>query len=102
MVRYAPDCENSFVGTENLGLADQVQVYPNPSAGVVTVDFALNNMEPITIEVTNLVGAKVATYNFNGGFGSQVLDLGKFGQGTYLLNIRNQKETTTKKIVIAN
>jgi hypothetical protein len=102
MVRYAPDCENSFVGTENLGLADQVQVYPNPSAGVVTVDFALNNMEPITIEVTNLVGAKVATYTFNGGFGSQVLDLGKFGQGTYLLNIRNQKETTTKKIVIAN
>jgi hypothetical protein len=102
MVRYAPDCENSFVGTENLGLADQVQVYPNPSAGEVTVDFALNNMETITIEVTNLVGAKVATYNFNGGFGSQVLDLGKFGQGTYLLNIRNQKETTTKKIVIAN
>ncbi|MFN6046710.1 MAG: hypothetical protein ACK45C_01720 [Bacteroidota bacterium] len=27
--------------------------------------------------------------------------MGKFGQGTYLLNIRNQKETTTKKIVIA-
>jgi hypothetical protein len=102
MVRYAPDCENSFVGTEHLGLADQVQVYPNPSAGEVTLDFALNNMEPITIEVTNLVGAKVATYTFNGGFGSQVLDLGKFGQGTYLLNIRNQKETTTKKIVIAN
>jgi hypothetical protein len=102
MVQYAPDCENSFVGTENLGLADQVQVYPNPSAGEVTVDFALNNMETITIEVTNLVGAKVATYTFNGGFGSQVLDLGKFGQGTYLLNIRNQKETTTKKIVIAN
>jgi hypothetical protein len=102
MVRYAPDCENSFVGTENLGLADQVQVYPNPSAGEVTIDFALNNMESITIEVTNLVGAKVATYTFNGGFGSQVLDLGKFGQGTYLLNIRNQKETTTKKIVIAN
>ncbi len=102
MVRYAPDCENSFVGTENLGLSDQVQVYPNPSSGVVTVDFALNNIEPITIEVTNLVGAKVATYTFNGGFGSQVLDLGKFGQGTYLLNIRNQKETTTKKIVIAN
>jgi hypothetical protein len=43
----------------------------------------------------------VASYTFNGGFGSQSLDLGKFGQGTYLLNIRNQKETTTKKIVIA-
>jgi PKD repeat protein len=102
MVQYPPDCENSFLGKENMSLSEQVMVYPNPSAGEVTVDFALNNMEPITIEVTNLVGAKVATYTFNGGFGSQVLDLGKFGQGTFLLNIRNKKETTTKKIVIAN
>jgi hypothetical protein len=102
MVQYPPDCENSFLGKENLSLSEQVMVYPNPSAGEVTVDFALNNMSPITIEVTNLVGAKVATYTFNGGFGSQLLDLGKFGQGTYLLNIRNQREATTKKIVIAN
>jgi hypothetical protein len=90
------------LGKENLSLSEQVMVYPNPSAGEVTVDFALNSMSPITIEVTNLVGAKVATYTFNGGFGSQLLDLGKFGQGTYLLNIRNQREATTKKIVIAH
>jgi hypothetical protein len=101
MVQYPPDCENSFLGKENMTLSEQVMVYPNPSKGEVTVDFALNNMEPVTIEVTNIVGAKVASYTFNGGFGSQTLDLGKFGQGTYLLNIRNQKETTTKKIVIA-
>ncbi len=101
MVQYPPDCENSFVGKENLTLSEQVMVYPNPSKGEVTVDFALNNMEPVFIEVTNILGAKVASYTFNGGFGSQSLDLGKFGQGTYLLNIRNQKETTTKKIVIA-
>ena len=101
VVRYAPDCENSFVGTENLGLNDRIQIYPNPSNGLVTVECSLNNEEPVFVEVTNLLGAKVAEYTFNGGFGSQTLDLGKFGQGTYLLNIRNHKETTTKKIIIA-
>ena len=74
MVQYPPDCENSFLGKENLTLSEQVMVYPNPSKGEVTMDFALNNMEPIHVEVTNIVGAKVANYTFNGGFGSQTLD----------------------------
>jgi len=55
----------------------------------------------VYVEVTNVVGAKVASFTLTSGFETQTLDLGKFGQGTYLLNIRNQKETTTKKIVIA-
>jgi hypothetical protein len=61
----------------------------------------LNNEAPVYVEVTNVVGAKVASFTLTSGFETQTLDLGKFGQGTYLLNIRNQKETTTKKIVIA-
>jgi hypothetical protein len=32
----------------------------------------------------------------------QEIDLGKFGQGTYLINIRNNNEVTTKKIIVAN
>ena len=77
-------------------------VYPNPTNGLVTFDFALNNASPVHVEITNMVGSKVAEYNFNGGFGSQEIDLGKFGQGTYLINIRNNNEVTTKKIIVAN
>jgi hypothetical protein len=36
MVQYPPDCENSFLGKENMSLSEQVMVYPNPSAGEVT------------------------------------------------------------------
>jgi hypothetical protein len=49
-----------------------------------------------------MVGSKVAEYNFSGGFGSQEIDLGKFGQGTYFINIRNNNEVTTKKIIVTN
>ena len=101
-VMYPPDCTNSFLAKEDLTLAEQVMVYPNPTNGLVTFDFALNNASPVHVEITNMVGSKVAEYNFNGGFGSQEIDLGKFGQGTYLINIRNNNEVTTKKIIVAN
>jgi len=101
-VMYPPDCTNSFLSKEDLTLAEQVMVYPNPTTGLVTFDFALNNASPVHVEITNMVGSKVAEYNFSGGFGSQEIDLGKFGQGTYLINIRNNNEVTTKKIIVAN
>ena len=101
MVRYAPDCENSFVGTEDMKLGDRISVYPNPSKGVVSIDCKLNNEAPVYVEVTNVVGAKVASFTLTSGFETQTLDLGKFGAGTYLLNIKNQQESTTKKVVIA-
>lgn len=101
-VMYPPDCTNSFLAKEDLTLSEQVMVYPNPTTGLVTFDFALNNSSPVHVEITNMVGSKVAEYNFSGGFGSQEIDLGKFGQGTYLINIRNNNEVTTKKIIVTN
>jgi hypothetical protein len=77
-------------------------IYPNPTNGLVTLDFALNNSSPIHVEITNMVGSKLAEYTFSGGFGSQEMNLGKFGQGTYLINIRNNNEVATKKIIVAN
>jgi Secretion system C-terminal sorting domain len=100
MVQYPPDCENSFLGKKDLTLSEQVMVYPNPTSGIVKVDFAVNNMNPMSIVVTNLVGATVAEYNYGGGFGSMTLDLGKYGQGAYMIHIANQNEVTTKKIIV--
>ncbi|MEY4042349.1 MAG: hypothetical protein RL233_1880 [Bacteroidota bacterium] len=83
MVQYPPDCENSFLGKKDLTLSEQVMVYPNPTSGIVKVDFAVNNMNPMSIVVTNLT-----------------LDLGKYGQGAYMIHIANQNEVTTKKIIV--
>jgi hypothetical protein len=67
----------------------------------VNIDYRLSNEAPVYVEVTNVVGAKVAEFTLTSGFETQTVDLGKFGAGTYLLNIKNQQESTTKKVVIA-
>jgi hypothetical protein len=102
MVQYPPDCENSFMGKKDLTLAEQVMVYPNPTSGIVKVEFAVNNANPLSIVVTNLVGARVAEYTYGGGFGSMTLDLAQFGQGAYMIQIANQNDVTTKKLIVTN
>ena len=81
-------------------MSEQVMVYPNPTSGIVKVDFAVNNVNPISIIVANLVGAHLAEYTYGGGFGSMTLDLAKYGQGAYMIHIVNQKEVATKKIIV--
>jgi Secretion system C-terminal sorting domain len=82
-------------------LKDQVVLYPNPTSGLVTIGFALNNNAPVHVEVFNLTGSKVTELkNISGGFGSQILDLGRYGNGTYMVRITNNGETTTRKIVV--
>lgn len=101
-VQYPPNCTNTFTGVEDIRLEDAVTVYPNPTKGEITVGYTITNNSPINISVTNMVGATVAELNnIKGGFGSQSIDLGKFGNGTYMVRITNNGETTVKKVVVA-
>jgi hypothetical protein len=101
-VQYPPDCENSIMGSKKLSLAKAVMVYPNPSTGQVTLGYALQNNDPLQVEVFNATGAKVLVLQLqNSGFGTQSIDLSKYGNGTYVLRLTNAGESITKRIVIA-
>lgn len=102
-VQYAPNCQNTYTGIENIKLEDAVSVYPNPTRGEVTIGYTLGNNEPLNIEVTNAVGAVVARLNnVKGGFGTQKLDLTSVGSGTYFIRLTNNGESITRQIVVAN
>jgi hypothetical protein len=102
-VEYPPNCQNTFTGVEKIKLADAVSIFPNPTAGEITVGYTLTNGAPLNIEVFNAVGVKVAELkNLKGGFGTQRVDLGAFGSGTYLVRLTNNGESATKQIVVAH
>ncbi|MBL7810680.1 MAG: DUF5011 domain-containing protein [Bacteroidetes bacterium] len=101
LVQYGNDCDNSFAGTKDLSLSKAISLYPNPTTGEVTVDYNLRNQQPLTVEVYNALGSKIhSTTVQNGGFGSQTMDLSRFGNGTYVVRFTNQGETTTRKVVV--
>lgn len=102
-VQYAPNCQNTYTGIENIKLEDAVSVFPNPTRGEVTIGYTLGNNQPLNIVVTNAVGAVVTRVdNVKGGFGTQKIDLSSVGSGTYFIRLTNNGESITRQIVVAN
>ncbi len=100
-VQYAPNCQNTYTGVEQIKLADAVTMYPNPTSGMLTIGYTLTNNNPLNIEVYNAAGVKVTEMkNIQGGFGTQKLDLSAFSNGIYSVRLTNNGETTTRQIVL--
>lgn len=86
----------SNAGTEDLNLVN-VQLYPNPVASILTVDFG----QPINldvIELTDALGRIIQTFkNFNG---NQIqIDLAKESDGVYFLNLNYDQNSKTLRII---
>lgn len=98
-VQYAPNCQNTYMGTEQVSLDKAVNVYPNPTSGKVNIGYTLTNNQPLTIEVTNMSGAVVEKKVVNGGFGTAELNLFDLAPGVYQVRMTNNGESTVKKLV---
>jgi hypothetical protein len=81
-------------------LSNTVAVYPNPASGAFTIDFKNNTVEKV--EVFNINGALVATYNTLGEEKVEVTTSG-FSTGLYLVRIAdNNGNVSIKKVSVNN
>ncbi len=96
----------SFAGTaapataiHNFPSKSSISVYPNPSTnGLFTVDLG-NYSGKTIVTVYNIIG-KVIFSNESTVGNKQTIDLSNVANGSYFVNIKNDKENTTKKITI--
>jgi plastocyanin len=101
-VQYPPDCDNSFTSIQNMPLNKQVVISPNPTEGKVKFEYAMNNSEPVQIEIMNMLGSKIATLVAAGGFGTESFDFSNYASGTYLVRVTNKGQSFTQKIVVSH
>ncbi len=68
-----------------------INVFPNPTEGLLNINWNITATEKISILVINLLGQEV--YNSNKlhtqGQGTEQIDLSKFSNGTYMLTIKS-------------
>lgn len=99
--------DNIFVdlcsGVEDLAqLEAALNVYPNPSNGLVNVSFALANNHNSSLQITDMLGRQL----FNRDLGSfvghynEAFDMQSYSAGVYLLTLQVGTQTVHKKIVI--
>ena len=93
-----------FTTSENTGLADNkiqnINFYPNPTTGIVTILTGNNDVNGYTISIMNSLGAKIYISKLNSQ--QSTFDLSKFcTPGLYFIHITNQEglEVGTKKIM---
>ncbi len=75
---------------------------PNPGTGKFTLKFAIDQKEPVTVKVLDILGNEVyneMVMDFQGNYDNQI-DLQGKSKGIYILQICQNKKTLSKKIVI--
>jgi hypothetical protein len=80
-----------------------VNVYPNPTADMLTLDVQHIDVDAYTITIFDVSGKQVYTANHSGISGRININLSSFESGTYLLNlISNKQETLGTYQVVRN
>jgi hypothetical protein len=99
------DFERPFtvgIASHSKGSVDNSLIYPNPAKGNATVRIHLNNSSKVQVEVMNTIGQVVKTMSAQGQAGTNEVnvDLGGLSSGIYLVNVKVDNASSTKKLVI--
>jgi hypothetical protein len=102
-----PSDTSNKINITNVGVGDfsdlNLRLYPNPTSGETWLEFNLQKVMDLTIEVTNAVGAVVKSYNLEQvqSVSKYKLDLADISEGVYFVNIKSDKSFVSKKLLIA-
>lgn len=100
VVKHAYMLEDNAELNSNLKL-DQLNIYPNPSDGVLKVDFVSKSTDNITLEFSSATGDLVSIMETSGkGAKNIVFDLNDLPAGVYYLTIKQSGKALHKKLMI--
>lgn len=97
---YEEGIDNSSVEETNI---NGLSIYPVPAQNYFTVSFELLQSESMDIELLNNSGQLVKTINcgrVSGGFQKRTVDVSDLASGVYLMRIKLESETVSKKVTI--
>ena len=102
----ANSCTNTSSFVQNVSLCtaieEQIQfsgvnIYPNPTNGVVNISFVDNSIKKI--EIVDLLGKKIYSHTISDNK-NLTIDLSTLSKGIYMVNIQKDDSTVSKKLII--
>ena len=99
------DDENARTASANGKLADDqllkaVTAYPNPTTGIVTLQGTRLSDQPVTIRVINASGRVVLHINPTSAAATTELDLSRFADGLYTIQLLDNDRSTTHRVLL--
>ena len=88
-------------GIENISLSSNVRVYPNPTKGIIVLEFENHSNNPVLVTVYNSLGQIVISKSYSAkGESTRELNLADFGAGIYNVKINVDTRFTSRRIVV--
>ena len=97
--------DDNFIIDENLSVneasLDNFSLWPNPTTGIVNLQFNTNNSSKVNVSVYDLRGRKVAGEEFNnqGGTFKESLNYSSLNSGMYFITVENGGRKVTTKLL---
>lgn len=89
------------IGTQESDWASEMQVFPNPTTGLVMLNLTLANAADVHIELLNILGQTFQNLHLGRLSNlNQSLDLSHLAQGVYLLRVTVDGETAIRSLVL--
>jgi len=93
------DIELSFVPSATSvedSYTDAVQIYPNPTSGIVTI--SLSETEKTSVKIFDISGRTVYSNEFN-NTGLYSLDISDLKNGNYIIQVDHERQTFSQKLI---
>jgi hypothetical protein len=90
------------LGVEENDLQNAIDIYPNPSNGIVNIKWNASGTQKLKLSVFNSIGQEVIrsdNFGINSAAEKQI-DINGFSPGIYFITFQNENGRTTKKIII--
>jgi hypothetical protein len=94
-----PQAHRNESGEASLEAEGYLLLYPNPTAGFLTIGFDNTLLKSGTIHIYNLIGQEVDQHPISGVKNSIVLDITSLPKGTYVMRIRSGDEQWVRKLI---
>jgi hypothetical protein len=92
---------------ENVGVSENstfeaFSLYPNPSSGMLNIDFSTNKSQDVNIQILSLTGSLMYEENIEQANGKthKTLKLDNFSRGVYIMQLSSNEGVINKRFVI--
>lgn len=91
-----------LVGVNELTGINELNIFPNPTSGILNVQFNSSINGGVVVRMLDATGRVVKTQNINNAFGKQAtqFDLNNMAAGVYQLELVSNGQTSTSKVII--
>ena len=92
---------NGVEGINEISVSNnQCKIFPNPSNGLVNVDFNQPLNKSVTIQVSDILGNIVYTKVANSASKDIQVDLSDKAKGMYIMRLLTDNSSTSQKIIL--